>query len=113
MIKPMTENRERRKHGRKKVKVTALLKMGIHLNGRGYAKDVSVQSLCIVAPGMFQFLRPSQMNDYLGAHIKVLFPSLKLTVTGTLVRIDPPKGEGAIMITGTTDDCAWEALTRE
>jgi hypothetical protein len=107
------EYQERRRHHRKKVKFTVLLKMGSHLNGRGYVKDVCTNSLCIVAPNVFQFIKPTQMNDYLGAHVKVMFPAQSLTVTGTLVRLDPPKGEGALVVTGTSLDSAWESICLE
>ncbi len=104
---------EKRKHGRKKVKIIALLKMGIYLNGRGYARDVSKTGMCLVAPKIFQFIKPTQMSDYIGANIKVMFPSQSLTVNGTLVRISPAKGEAALIITGTSDDEAWEKLCLE
>lgn len=104
---------EKRKHNRKRVKITALLKMGIHLSGRGYAKDVSKSGMCLVAPSVFQFIRQSQINDFLGAHIRVMFPAQSLTVNGTLVRVEPAKGEGALLITSTSNDSAWETLCTE
>ncbi|HNY65032.1 MAG TPA: PilZ domain-containing protein [Deltaproteobacteria bacterium] len=107
------DNNERRRHHRKKVKVTALLKMGIHLNGRGYAKDVSIGGMCLVAPGVFQFLKPAQINDYLGAHVRVMFPSQSLTVTCALIRVDHVKGEGALQVVSTSNDSAWEKLCQE
>jgi hypothetical protein len=107
------ENQNRRRHNRKKVKVTALLKMGIHLNGRGYAKDVSMSGMCLVAPGVFQFLKPSQICDYLGAHVRVMFPSHSLTVTCSLIRVDHVKGEGALQVVSTSNDSAWEKLCLE
>lgn len=112
----MTDNdhsREKRKHQRKKVKITALLKMGIYLNGRGYAKDISLGGMCLVAPNLFRIIKPSQINDYLGAHIRVMFPSHSLTVTGTIVRIDTVKGEGALAVTSTSDDEKWKQVCSE
>jgi hypothetical protein len=106
-------NKERRKHNRKKVKFTALLKMGIHLNGRGYARDVSEIGLCLVAPGIFQHIRSTQLNNYLGAHVSVMFPAQSLTVNGTIVRIDTAKGEGGVHVTSTSNDSAWEKLNQE
>jgi hypothetical protein len=108
-----TESRDKRRHQRKKVKITALLKMGIYLSGRGYAKDISLGGMCLVAPNLFRFIKPSQVNDYLGAHIRIMFPSHSLTVTGSMVRIDTVKGEGALAITGTSDDAAWEKICSE
>lgn len=105
--------REKRKHSRKKVKIIALLKMGIYLNGRGYARDISKSGMCLVAPNIFKLIKPAQMSDYIGANIKIMFPSQSLTVNGTLVRINPAKGEGAVSITGTTDDEAWAKLCSE
>lgn len=99
---------EKRRHNRKKVKITALLKMGVHLNGRGFAKDVSRGGMCLVSPGLFQFMKQSQMNDFMGAHIRVMFPSHSLTVNGAIVRIDAVKGEVAISITSTSDNTTWE-----
>jgi len=105
-----TGSREKRRHERRKVKITALLKMGIYLSGRGYAKDISLSGMCLVAPSLFKFIKSSQLSDYLGSHIRVMFPSHSLTVTGTVVRIDTAKGEGALSITSTSDDSAWKEI---
>lgn len=104
---------DKRKHGRKNVKIIALLKMGIYLNGRGYAKDISKTGMCLVAPTIFKLVKPSQVSDYIGAGIKIMFPSQSLTVNGTIVRITPAKGEAALCITGTSDDEAWEKICSE
>jgi hypothetical protein len=101
---------EKRRHKRKTVKITALLKMGTYLNGRGYAKDISVSGMCLVAPTIFQFIKQSQMHEYLGTHIKVMFPSQSLTVNGTLVRITQAKGEGALAVTSTSNDELWQKM---
>lgn len=109
----MTDNggvREQRRHKRKKVKITALLKMGIYLSGRGYAKDISRDGMCLVAPNLFKLIKPSQLGDYIGARIRVMFPAHSLTVTGTIVRIDISRGEGALSITGTSDDESWRQI---
>jgi len=104
---------EKRKHRRKRVKILALLKMGIYINGRGYAKDISKNGMCLVAPNIFQFMKQSQISDSIGSHIRIMFPSQNLTINGTLIRIDPAKGEGALAITGTSDDAAWEKICTE
>jgi hypothetical protein len=112
----MTENAgimEQRRQKRKKVKITALLKMGIYLSGRGYAKDISRNGMCLVAPNLFKFIKPSQLGDYIGAHIRIMFPAHSLTVTGTIVRIDTLQGEGALSITGTSDDESWKQICSE
>jgi hypothetical protein len=106
-------SQERRRHKRKNVKVTALLKMGVLLSGRGYTKDISLSGLNLVAPAIFQFTRSGQANDLLGSHVKVMFPSLSLTVNCTLVRIDTAKGEGAMVVNSTSKDEAWEQLCQE
>ena len=111
-MEPGDMNEERRRYVRKKVKVTALLKMGVHLNGRGYTKDVCRGGMCLVAPGMFQFIKPAQMSDFLGAHVKVMFPAQSLTVSCTLVRLDLSKGECGLLVTGSSNDEAWEGLCR-
>ncbi|HON37317.1 MAG: PilZ domain-containing protein [Desulfomonilia bacterium] len=101
---------EQRRHKRKKVKITALLKMGMYLSGRGYAKDISRDGICLVAPNLFKFIKSSQLSDYIGAHIRIMFPAHSLTVTGTIVRIDTLHGEGALSITNTSNDEAWEQI---
>ena len=101
---------EKRKHKRKTVKIIALLKMGVYLSGRGYAKDISVSGMCLVAPNIFKLMKPSQINEHVGAMLKVMFPSQSLTVQGNLVWIDARKGEGAISITSTSNDTAWKEL---
>ncbi len=105
-----TNIRERRRLERKKVKITALLKMGIYLSGRGYAKDISRGGMCLVAPSLFKFIKSSQLGDYIGAHIRIMFPAHSLTVTGSIVRIDIIRGEGALAITGTSNDESWEQI---
>ncbi len=112
-IRYMSDNagiKEQRRHERKKVKITALLKMGIYLSGRGYAKDISRCGMCLVAPNLFKFIKSSQIGDYIGAHIRIMFPAHSLTVNGTIVRIDTLRGEGALSITGTSDDASWERI---
>lgn len=106
-------SQENRRHQRKKVKITALLKMGIYLSGRGYAKDISLSGMCLVAPNIFKFIKTSQMNDYLGSHIRIMFPSHSLTVNGTVIRIDSAKGEGALFITSTSNDDVWKKVCAE
>jgi len=104
---------EKRKHARKNVKITALLKMGIYLNGRGFAKDISSEGMCLVAPTIFRFIKPLQVQEHIGTHLRILFPSQSFTVNGTLVRIDTKKGEGAITVLNTSDDTLWQQLCSE
>jgi len=112
----MDENngiQEKRGHSRKSVKITALLKMGIHLSGRGFAQDISVSGMRLVAPNIFKFMKPQQVQDYTGAHLRVMFPSQSLTVNGTLVRIDTKTGEGALSVLNTSDDTLWQQICME
>lgn len=104
---------EKRRHRRKSVKIIALLKMGMYLNGRGYAKDISIGGMCLVAPTIFKFIKQAQLNEYIGAHIKVMFPSHSLTVNGTLVRINQAKGEGGFAVTSTSNDELWKKMCSE
>lgn len=112
----MEENKDiqdKRRHSRKSVKITALLKMGVHLSGRGFAKDISASGMRLVAPNIFKFMKPQQVQEYVGAHLRVLFPSQSLTVNGTLVRIDSKKGEGALTVLNTSDDTLWQKICSE
>lgn len=104
---------EKRKHSRKSVKITALLKMGVYLSGRGFAKDISQGGMCLVAPNIFKFIKSQQIQDYIGTHLRVMFPSPSLTVNGIVVRIDIKKGEGALSITSTSDDQLWLKMCSE
>ena len=101
---------EKRRHNRKSVKITALLKMGVYLSGRGFAKDISESGMCLVAPSIFKFMKPQQIQEYIGTHLRVMFPAQSLTVQGTLVRIDTKNGEGALSITTTSDDSLWQQI---
>lgn len=104
---------DKRRHKRKNVKIMALLKMGMYLNGRGYVKDIAMGGMCVVAPSVFQFMKQAQANDHVGSRIKVMFPAESLTVIGALVRIDPVRGEGALSVTSTSDDEAWRRICAE
>jgi len=99
--------RERRKEQRKKVKITILLKMGVLLNGRGIAKDISRHGMCLVSPQIFKAMSTIQQKDFLGAPLRVMIPSEALTVNGVITWADFKKGEGAISITNTSDDEKW------
>jgi hypothetical protein len=104
---------EKRKHERKAVKIIALLKMGVYLSGRGYAKDISVGGMCLIAPNIFKFMKPAQVQEHIGTHLKVMFPSQSLTVNGILVRIDSRKGEGALVVKNTSNDSVWQKICSE
>ena len=49
---------DRRKEHRTKVKITVLLKMGVLLNGRGLAKDISRNGMRLVSPQLDKFWAP-------------------------------------------------------
>ena len=99
--------RERRKEHRKKVKITVLLKMGVLINGRGIAKDISHHGMCLVSPQIFKAMSTIQQKDFAGAPLRVMIPSEALTVNGVLAWADFKRGEGAITITSTSDDEKW------
>ena len=104
---------ERRASTRRKVKIVALLKMGVYISGRGFAKDISITGMCLVAPTIFKLMKPAQIQEYMGAPLKVMFPSQSLTVNGTIVRIDTKKGEAALSILNTSEDAAWQKICTE
>ena len=104
---------DKRQGKRKSVKIIALLKMGVYLSGRGFAKDISINGMCLVAPNLFKFMKPAQVQEYMGAPLRIMFPSQSLTVNGTLVRIDIKNGEGALSILNTSDDTAWKKICTE
>lgn len=106
-------NEEKRRHKRKNVKIVALLKMGVYLSGRGYAKDISLSGMCLVSPNMFKFIKPAQVQEYIGTPLKVMFPSHSLTVNASVVRIDTKKGEGALSVLNTSDDAVWQKICLE
>ena len=105
---------ERRREHRKKVKITVLLKMGVLLNGRGIAKDISTRGMCLVSPQIFKMMTSVQQKDFIGAPMRVMIPTEALTVNGLIAWVDLKKGEGAISITSTSDDEKWkEFITTE
>ncbi len=104
---------ERRENKRRKVKIVALLRMGVYISGRGFAKDISVTGMCLVAPTIFKLMKPAQIQEHMGAPLKVMFPSQSLTVNGTIVRIDNKKGEAALSILNTSDDTSWQKICTE
>ncbi len=98
---------ERRREHRQKVKITVLLKMGVLLNGRGIARDISNHGMCLVSPQIFKAMSSVQQKEFIGAPLRVMIPAEALTVNGTLAWVDLKKGEGAISITSTSDDEKW------
>jgi len=101
---------EKRRHRRKSVKIVSLLKMGVYLSCRGYARDISIGGMCLVAPNLFKLTKQSQVSEYIGAHIKIVFPSPSLTVNGTIVWISHAKGEAGLTITSTSNDELWKQM---
>jgi hypothetical protein len=99
---------ERRREHRKKVKITVLLKMGVLLNGRGIAKDISAHGMCLVSPQIFKVMTSVQQKDFINAPLRVMIPTEALTVNGLVAWVDLKKGEGAIAITSTSDDEKWK-----
>lgn len=101
---------ERRREHRKKVKITVLLKMGVLLNGRGVARDISKGGMCLVSPQIFKTMTTIQAKEFEGAPLRVMIPTEALTVNGIIAWVDLKKGEGAISITSTSDDDKWKRL---
>jgi hypothetical protein len=98
---------ERRGEHRKKVKITVLLKMGVLLNGRGIAQDISQHGMRLIAPQIFKAMSTVQQKDFTGAPLRVMLPVEALTLNGLIAWVDLKRGEGAISITSTSDDEKW------
>jgi hypothetical protein len=101
---------DRRKEHRTKVKITVLLKMGVLLNGRGIAKDISRNGMRLVSPQIFKSMTSIQAKEFEGAPLRVMIPTEALTVNGIVAWADLKKGEGAINITSTSDDEKWKDI---
>ena len=98
---------ERRREHRKKVKITVLLKMGVLINGRGIAQDISHHGMRLISPQIFKSMSSVQQKDFIGAPLRVMLPVEALTVNGLIAWVDLKKGEGAISITSSSDDEKW------
>jgi hypothetical protein len=105
-------SQERRREYRQKVKITVLLKMGVLLNGRGIARDISLHGMCLVSPQIFKAISTVQQKEFIGAPLRVMIPTEALTVNGILAWVDLKKGEGAISITSTSDDDKWNEFIK-
>lgn len=101
---------DRRREQRKKVKITVLLKMGVLLNGRGIAKDISIHGMCLVSPQIFKVMTSIQPKDFAGAPLRIMIPTEALTVNGVIAWADLKKGEGAVQVTSTSDDDKWKEI---
>lgn len=84
---------ERRREHRKKVKITVLLKMGVLLNGRGIARDISKGGMCLVSPQIFKTMTTIQAKEFEGAPLRVMIPTEALTVNGIIAWVDLKKGK--------------------
>jgi hypothetical protein len=102
---------ERRRHQRKKVNITVLLKMGVLLNGRGVARDISTSGMRLASPQIFKGMTMIQARDFEGAALRVMIPAEGLTVNGVIAWVDLRKGEGAITVQATSDDAKWRRLS--
>jgi hypothetical protein len=101
---------ERRNVVRKKVKIVFLFKMGTFFSGRGIAKDINQQGMCLVCPKLFKPRPMVQAKDYIGATLQVMIPSEIITISGTIAWVDLKRGEGGIRISTTTNDDIWNRL---
>jgi PilZ domain len=98
---------ERRREHREKVKITVLLKMGVLLNGRGIAQDISQHGMRLISSQIFKVMSSVQQKDFIGAPLRIMLPVEALTVNGLIAWVDLKRGEGAINITSTSDDEKW------
>jgi hypothetical protein len=98
---------DRRREHRKKVKITVLLKMGVLLNGRGIAQDISQHGMRLISSQIFKVMSLVQQKDFIGAPMRIMLPVEALTVNGLIAWVDLKRGEGAINITSTSDDEKW------
>jgi hypothetical protein len=101
---------ERRKNRRKQARHLALVKIGSNLFGRGYTREISLGGICLESVSIFRLIKSSRVGDLIGLSISAQFADSQLTVNGKVLRIDPSKGETAVMITETTDNSLWEAM---
>jgi len=101
---------ERRNEARKKVKITFLFKMGMLFSGRGIAKDINKQGMCLVCPKLFKPRPTVQPKDYIGATLQVMIPAEIITITGKIAWVDLRRGEGGIRISSTSDDEVWRRM---
>lgn len=105
--------RERRKLKRKNVKIIFLFKMGRLFNGRGFAKDLHLEGMCLVCPALFKASRGIQPKDYISSSMQIMIPTANLTINGVVMWVDLKKGEGGVKVTSTTDDVRWQQICEE
>ncbi len=101
---------ERRRQIRKKVKIVFLFKLGRLFNGRGIAKDINLQGMCLLCPSLFKPRRSLLAKDFIGASLQVMIPSPPVTVTGVVAWVNLKRGEGGIRVAHTSDDGLWKEL---
>jgi hypothetical protein len=103
-------SQERRRGIRKKVKIVFLFKLGRLFNGRGIAKDINENGMCLVCPALFKPRRSLLAKDFIGASLQVMIPSPPVTVTCVIAWVNLKKGEGGIKVALTSDDSQWKEL---
>ncbi|HPC47726.1 MAG TPA: hypothetical protein PLW83_06755, partial [Deltaproteobacteria bacterium] len=62
--------------------ITVLLKMGMLINGRGTAKDISPSGMRLVSPQVFRSMSCVQAKDFEGSLLRVMLPAEGITVHG-------------------------------
>lgn len=67
--------------------------MGVLLNGRGIARDISKGGMCLVSPQIFKTMTTIQAKEFEGAPLRVMIPTEALTVNGIIAWVDLKKGK--------------------
>ncbi|MDT8271891.1 MAG: PilZ domain-containing protein [Desulfomonilia bacterium] len=104
---------DRRKFERKPLELVVQLKIGVHLKGVGFIRNMSRNGACISSPELFAFFKPEQAHVFEDAQISISFPSESLTVEGTVIRVDVFKDEFAVQIDPSSLGQEWEPFTEK
>ncbi|HNY64163.1 MAG TPA: hypothetical protein PKM41_01915 [Deltaproteobacteria bacterium] len=98
---------ERRSEQRKAVRISFLIRIGQLFKARGVIKDINRQGMCLKCPQLFRPRLSTGAREYIGGPLRITLPSNGLTVDGMIAWVNLKKGEGAIRITGTSDEARW------
>lgn len=101
---------EKRSAPRRQVDMVALLRVSELLHGRGHIKNISRNGILLHTFNLFANLRNDRIPARLGSPIKVVFSGYPVTAYGKIVRINPKRGEVAIVLKDTSDRKAWESM---
>ncbi len=101
---------DQRDHPRTYKRLPAFLKVRTYLQGPAYARDFSPDGICLETLNLFTRIMPDQALKLTGSTARVTFPSLSLSLFGTIARINPLTGVIALTIEHTTDDALWQSV---